>query len=204
MGNNWSSRSTLGNFLLGKAQFNRDVEPESCLSFRGELMGKELLITNTPDLLLPNISQYKLLQHIEQCMRLSAIGPHLFLLVLQPETFTDDNKERFCRILEHISDRSFDHTLVVLTPSEAQGHYTSQEALEIMARKCRGEFQWKNNTELFDILRFLNKTLTDNEGQHISSDKFEEPTSPEIQVASEYATGFHCLHKTIVLIQIWS
>ncbi|KAM4746617.1 GTPase IMAP family member 8-like [Anableps anableps] len=72
-------------------------------------------------------------------MRLSAPGPHLFLLVLQPETFTDDHKDRLCRILEHISDRSFAHSLVLKTPSETLGqNYISLAALEIMVKRCRG------------------------------------------------------------------
>ncbi|XP_014864428.1 PREDICTED: GTPase IMAP family member 8-like [Poecilia mexicana] len=185
MGNSWSSRSQVGNSLLGQSQFNTEVEPETCLSFRGQLMGKGLVIVNTPNLLLPNISQFHLMEHIERCMRLSAPGPHLFLLVLQPESFTEDHRDRLCRILEHISDQSFAHSLVLKTPRETPGQNpASLGALEAMVRNCRGEFLWRRTTKLSDIWQFLEKTLTENRGRRVSSEKFEEQTSMDPQVSS--------------------
>uniref|UniRef100_A0A087X690 AIG1-type G domain-containing protein n=1 Tax=Poecilia formosa TaxID=48698 RepID=A0A087X690_POEFO len=147
-------------------------------------MGKGLVIVNTPNLLLPNISQFHLMEHIERCMRLSAPGPHLFLLVLQPESFTEDHRDRLCRILEHISDQSFAHSLVLKTPRETPGQNpASLGALEAMVRNCRGEFLWRRTTKLSDIWQFLEKTLTENRGRRVSSEKFEEQTSMDPQVS---------------------
>ncbi|XP_047237315.1 GTPase IMAP family member 8-like isoform X2 [Girardinichthys multiradiatus] len=174
MGNSWTSRSVLGNVLLEQTSFSTEVEPESCLSFKGQLMGIDSIIINTPNLLLPNISQYNLVKHIEHFMRLSAPGPNLFLLVLQPDIFTEEHKVRFFKILEYISDRSFNHSLVLITPGEAPEQKYGSLALESLVKECRGKLLWKRTTVLLDSLL---KTLTENKGQYVSSDKFEEPTS---------------------------
>ncbi|XP_036000649.1 GTPase IMAP family member 8-like [Fundulus heteroclitus] len=50
-----------------------------------------------------------------------------------------------------------------------------------MVKRCRGEFLWRMNTELYDLLEVLQKTLTENKGQHVSFDKFEEPKPPDTQ-----------------------
>ncbi|KAK9540242.1 hypothetical protein VZT92_002707 [Zoarces viviparus] len=90
LGNSWSERSSVWNFILGETRINTEEEPDQCLTFRGELKEKKIVLINTPDLLHPNISEDKLRQHVQHCVRLSYPGPHVFLLVLQPEDFTEE------------------------------------------------------------------------------------------------------------------
>ncbi|KAL7392080.1 hypothetical protein ABVT39_019333 [Epinephelus coioides] len=89
LGNSWSQRSSVGNFILGETKFNTEEEPDCCLTERGQIKDKEIVLINTPDLLHLNISEDKLSEHVENCVRLSDPGPHVFLLVLQPEDFTE-------------------------------------------------------------------------------------------------------------------
>ncbi|KAM6944681.1 GTPase IMAP family member 8-like [Lycodopsis pacificus] len=100
LGNSWSERSSVGNFILRETKFNTKEEPDHCLRVSGELKEKQVVVINTPDLLLPNIFQHKVRQDVEDCVRLSDPGPHVFLLVLQPEDFTDKLKVRLRRVLK--------------------------------------------------------------------------------------------------------
>lgn len=189
MGNSWSARSIIGNFMLGQPGFNTQEEPETCVSFRGHVMEKEVVLINTPDLLVPNLSQSKLTEHIETCVRLSAPGPHVFLLVLQPETFTEKHKVRLCRILEHFNSRSFDHSVVLLRPSKegAEGvrvKHMNLTASEDMVKKCRSQFDFKKTTKCSELMEHLEKIVQDNEGQHVSCDTFVD-SSPDVQVTGE-------------------
>ncbi|XP_017288571.1 GTPase IMAP family member 8 [Kryptolebias marmoratus] len=186
MGNSWSERSFTGNFILGQTRFSPEEEPETCVTVREQ----EIVLINTPDLLLPNISQYKLTQHIENCVRLSAPGPHVFLLVLQQETFTEEHKVRLCRILEYFSVRSFDHSLVLIpTPrGGASGdrvnymNYMNLTALDDMVKKCRSHFSLKKTTQRSELLEHLENIMRDNKGQHASCDMFVDSAAPEIHV----------------------
>ncbi|GLD72954.1 uncharacterized protein AKAME5_002427900 [Lates japonicus] len=84
LGNSWSQRSSVGNFILRAAVFNTEEEADCCQRVRGQLKEKCIVLVNTPDLLLPDISEHKLTEHVETCVSLCDPGPHVFLLVLQP------------------------------------------------------------------------------------------------------------------------
>ncbi|KAF3851551.1 hypothetical protein F7725_013323 [Dissostichus mawsoni] len=83
LGNSWSERSSVGNFILGWTVFNTEEEPDHCQRESGQLEGEIVVVINTPDLLHSFISEDKLTEHF--CVRLSDPGPHVFLLLLQPE-----------------------------------------------------------------------------------------------------------------------
>ncbi|KAK2838164.1 hypothetical protein Q5P01_015376 [Channa striata] len=104
LGNSWSERSSVGNFILGETKFNTEEEPDNCLSVSVQLKDKRIVLINTPDQLLPDISEDTLRKYVEECVRLSDPGPHMFLLVLQPEDFTEEQKLRLCRVLQLFRD----------------------------------------------------------------------------------------------------
>ncbi|XP_013887975.1 GTPase IMAP family member 8 [Austrofundulus limnaeus] len=192
MGNSWPARSLAANLILGQTGFNTKEEPETCLSIRGQVKKKKLILINTPDLLVPNVSQYKLTQHIEKCRRLSGPRPHVFLLVLQPETFTEEDNFRLCRILEYFNDRPFDHSLVLLAPP-TQGavgvgaNYMDLTTSEDMVKKCRGHFSFSRNTKPSELLEQLENIFQDNKGQHVACDTFvDSPTSDGQVTGSTY------------------
>ncbi|XP_054483129.1 GTPase IMAP family member 2-like [Anoplopoma fimbria] len=172
LGNSWSERSSVGNFILGETEFNTEEEPDHCLRVRGRMKEKEIVLINTPDLLLPNISEDKLREHVENCERLSDPGPHVFLLVLQPEDFTEELKVKLCRVLKLLSDQSFDHSLVLIsTPREEQSgfmeRYRQHPPLKEIIRKCKYRFMWRKNLEHPELLTQLGQVVKENYGRHV-------------------------------------
>ncbi|XP_038560458.1 GTPase IMAP family member 2-like [Micropterus salmoides] len=173
LGNSWSEKSSVGNFILGETKFNTQEEPDDCLRVSGRLKGKEIVLINTPDLLLPSILQQSLRRPLENCVRLSDPGPHVFLLVLQPEDFTEEHKLRLCRVLELFSHRSFDHSLVLIsTPREESSgfmeKYMNHPPLKEMIRKCHYRFLWRKNLELPELLTRLGQVVKENNGKPLS------------------------------------
>ncbi|XP_038559174.1 cingulin-like [Micropterus salmoides] len=172
LGNSWSERSSVGNFILGETKFNTEEEPDDCLRERGRLKEKEMVLINTPDLLHPNVSQHKLMEHVKTCVRLSDPGPHVFLLVLQPEDFTEEHKLRLCRVLKLFSDRSFDHSLVLIsTPREESPglmeKYMEQPPLKDLIRKCGNTYLKQKNLELPELLTRLDQIVKENNEDHV-------------------------------------
>ncbi|XP_059193295.1 GTPase IMAP family member 5-like [Centropristis striata] len=182
LGNSWSERSSVGNLILAKAVFSTEKEPNRCLTVRGPLKEKEIVLINTPDLLHPNISEHKLTEHVENCVRLCDPGPHVFLLVLQPEDFTEEHKLRLCRVLEKFSERSYDHSLVLISTPRKKSpalmeKYIGQPVLKDMIMKCRYRYLRQKNLERPELLTGLGRTAKENSGEHVSCEIFQDPTS---------------------------
>ncbi|XP_051251057.1 GTPase IMAP family member 8-like isoform X2 [Dicentrarchus labrax] len=178
LGNSWSERSSVGNFILGETEFTEE-EPDQCLTIRGQLKEKEIVLINTPDLLHPDISQHKLTEHVKDCVRLSDPGPHVFLLVLQPEDFTEEHKLRLQSILEKFSDRSFDHSLVLISAPREKSSALKKKHMEHPPVKdlitmCRYRHLKLKNLERSELLTRLGQTVKENNGECVSCDVFEE------------------------------
>ncbi|KAM9360724.1 GTPase IMAP family member 2-like [Symphorus nematophorus] len=166
LGNSWSQRSSVGNFILGEMKFNTEREPDHCLRERGQVKGKEIVLINTPDLLRP----WFLLHRSAEL--LSHPCPHVFLLVLQPEDFTEEQKLELCRFLWFFSDRSFDHSLILIsTPREEspgfREKYQQHPPLKEMIKECHYRFLWQKNLELPELLTRLGQTVKENNGEHL-------------------------------------
>ncbi|XP_068559052.1 uncharacterized protein [Cebidichthys violaceus] len=176
LGNSWSERSSVGNFILRETVFNTKEEPYDCLRFRGQMKEKEIVLINTPDLLHPNISEDKLREHVEHCVRLSDPGPHVFLLVLQPEDFTEELKVKLCRVLKLFSDQPFDHSLILIsTPREESSAFMDKDQpLKDLIRMSRYRSLNQKNLELPELLTRLGQTTKENNGEHLICDVFED------------------------------
>ncbi|XP_032372460.1 GTPase IMAP family member 8 isoform X1 [Etheostoma spectabile] len=176
LGNSWSERSSVGNFILGAHVFNTKEEPVF-LKVSGRFQEKKIVVINTPDLLLPNISEDKLRKHVKNCVKHSDPGPHVFLLVLQPEDFTEEQKQKLCRVLKLFSDRSFDHSLVrISTPRKESSGFMSKYAhnlpLKDMVRKCRYRYMRQKSLEFSELLTYLDQIVSNN-GGHLRCDSFK-------------------------------
>ncbi|XP_073323234.1 GTPase IMAP family member 8-like [Pagrus major] len=144
------------------------------------LKEKEIVLINTPDLLHPNMSEIKLTEHVEICVRLSDPGPHVFLLVLQPEDFTEEHKLKLCRVLNLFSDRLFDHSLVLISTHREKSpglmeRYMSNRPLRDMIRKCRSRSLWLIDHQ--QLLTLIDTMVKENNGGHVSCEVFKDVTS---------------------------
>ncbi|XP_053180809.1 uncharacterized protein LOC128364297 [Scomber japonicus] len=179
LGNSWSERSSVGNFILGETVFNTEEEPDHCLRVSGQLNEKKIALINTPDLLNPNISEDKLSEHVENCVRFSDPGPHVFLLVLQPEDFTEQHKERLQSILEFFSDRSFDRSVILISTQREKSSGLMKKSMKQpqfkdMISKCKSKLFWQKNLQRPKLLQIMDQIVNENNGDHLICEAFEE------------------------------
>ncbi|XP_029019070.1 uncharacterized protein LOC114862668 [Betta splendens] len=183
LGNRWSERSEVGNFLLGKS--TTISARDHCLMFSKELEEKQITVIHTPDGLISKMD--KLTEFIQQCDKLCDPGPHVFLLVLHPDDFTVDYKQKLCRVLGNFSDQSFDHSLVLMTTPKMMtpDWMIKNLALNEMIKKCRyRHLSWRNIDRL-QLLKRLGQIVKKNNGQHVQlSVDIEEPTTALSDVQS--------------------
>ncbi|XP_071340081.1 uncharacterized protein [Trachinotus anak] len=223
LGNSWSERNSVGNFILRENVFNTEEEPDCCQRVRGQWKEKEIVLINTPDLLHPDISDDKLRKHVKTCVSLSDPGPHVFLLVLQPEDFTEEQNLRLCRVLNIFSDQSFDHSLILISAprEESSGeNFMRNLSLKDMKKTCRYRYLRRENLEHPELLTRLDQigkkdnghvSCDDPEEADLSSDQenlkkekgtsfeFDPTQAVEVQTPSEY-TPSHLFDLRIVII----
>ncbi|XP_035999548.1 GTPase IMAP family member 2-like [Fundulus heteroclitus] len=147
LGNSLSERIAAVNFILEVPLFSRKEEPDYT-PVRGLFNDLELVLINTPDVLDPNMSEDKLTEFMENTVRLSTPRPHVFLLVLQPEDFTEEHDQRLHRVLKLFADRPFDHALVLLsTPKTKALHFMKKNrlppCLKDLIKVCDYRFPWR-------------------------------------------------------------
>ncbi|XP_041644541.1 GTPase IMAP family member 8-like [Cheilinus undulatus] len=172
LGNSWSERRSVGNFILGENVFNHEEEQVNCYRISGTVEGNSVALIDTPDLMKCNKSQ-ELTNHAKDCATICNPGPHVFLLVLQPEDFTEEHKDSLCRVLEYFSDQSFDHSfLLISTPREEslglKKDYKSLPPLKDMIEKCKYRYLDRENLEPLELLTRLGQTAKENNGDHVS------------------------------------
>uniref|UniRef100_A0A087X388 AIG1-type G domain-containing protein n=1 Tax=Poecilia formosa TaxID=48698 RepID=A0A087X388_POEFO len=129
---------------------------------------KKLVLINTPDLLHPRIPEAELKEHVEVCVSLSDPGPHLFLLVVQPENFTNEQEKRFCKVLELFSDQAFGHSVVLISKSKQKE--TLNEPLQELIRRCKYNSLIFKDNEIPEMLKLLGDFIGINKEKHLIVD----------------------------------
>lgn len=155
------SKKSVGNFILEREVFDLNYVRSRCERVRGQMEGRHIAVINTPDLLDPHMSHDKLSEDLRWCVTLSDPGPHVFLLVLQPEEFTQEEGDRIRTILDTLSDRSFDYSMVLTTHEDKRGHMDENHPLNQMVRACRGRQHLSDRTQLMaDVDKIVKENIS--------------------------------------------
>ncbi|XP_014833808.1 PREDICTED: GTPase IMAP family member 8-like, partial [Poecilia mexicana] len=196
LGSRWSQRNSVGNFILGVDWFN--YEAQSCMRLSKEVENMKISVINTPDLQFPTADS--LTEFITDCAEVSAPGPHVFLLVLQPEDFTEEKKNRIYRVLKAFSDRSFDHSFLMIQKPRWMSRYDllqdsrNKALIKELIRKCRYRHMKMEETDLPELLTRFGQIVKENDGEHVRYEEFEEARSsledPHQNQGGKAATGF--------------
>lgn len=178
LGSSWSDKSLLGNLLLGETIFSTEEELNIFVRFKRKFNETEIVLVNTPDLLHPNMTQK---EHVEKCIEFSFPGPHVFLLVLNPENFTEKHKKKLESFFENFCDQQFKHSLAVIKLQAEKSHSTKTFQQNLLLRdtvgKCRATLLWEENLLQQQLLSTMGSIVKENNGDYLSLDIYKEPTS---------------------------
>ncbi|XP_051745059.1 GTPase IMAP family member 8-like [Ctenopharyngodon idella] len=118
LGKSVSENSRVGNFLLGRAAFDSEAPPDVVERVGGKLKDRHVRVINSPQLLQTHLSLRHITQTVRECVNLSDPGPHVFILVLQHNDFTEEDTYRVKIILKEFSEEAIKRTIVITTDEE--------------------------------------------------------------------------------------
>ncbi|KAK7896843.1 hypothetical protein WMY93_022168 [Mugilogobius chulae] len=186
LGNCWRQRCFVESLLVEKDTSKRK-ESQCSTTVSAPLGDKKLIVINTPDLLHPDFTEEELTEKIREFATASDAGPHVVLLVLQPEDFSSQQQERLQKVLEKFNENSFDHSMVLIL-SDREESVTKNTPLGKIIKKCRYRHMWmKNftkeetevkNFKLAELFSRLGQIVKDNQGDNLTYEVFEAASAP--------------------------
>ncbi|CAM4675359.1 unnamed protein product [Leuciscus chuanchicus] len=175
LGKNVTENSRVGNFILGRAAFESEAPADVELHIekhRGKLKDRDVRVINAPQLLHPNLSVSQITQRVKECVNLSDPGPHVIILVLQKNDFSENDRNIVKHVLNVFSEEALKHTIVLSNEEEINNNCINQ-----FINECGGghlQFDERKSGLHSEILERVEKILKENQVQFLICDLYEE------------------------------
>uniref|UniRef100_A0A8C1R0P5 GTPase IMAP family member 8 n=1 Tax=Cyprinus carpio TaxID=7962 RepID=A0A8C1R0P5_CYPCA len=182
-------KTATANTILGRDVFGAGAVAGtlSCEKQDAVVSGRAISIIDTPGLL--DAPWYRHFQHelkhdFEECLDMSAPGPHVFLLVIRLNgRYTEEEKNTMKWIQENFGEDAACHSIVLLThvdllKDESLDQYIRKSPdLQALIDICGGRFHSFNNqnrnnqNQVTELLEKIEQLIQDNGGKHYTYKK---------------------------------
>ncbi|XDV23077.1 hypothetical protein PO909_027793 [Leuciscus waleckii] len=184
LGKNVLENSRVGNIILDTEAFHSEASSSYSQQHSERISGtvekRHITVINTPHLLQPQLTQHQITQRVRECVSLSASGPHVILLVLQNNDFSEEDLRRVRTVLNLFSVKAIKHTIVLTTDEES---FTSKltvmvmyNAIKIVIKEC-GErhlqFDTRNAGWRSKMIRMIEQILLEEQEEFLVCNMYE-------------------------------
>ncbi|XP_034559063.1 GTPase IMAP family member 9-like [Notolabrus celidotus] len=181
-------KSATANTILGKNEFKSRCCPKSvteqCAKATGEVDGQKVAVIDTPGLFDTRIDEDKIRENISQCISYASPGPHIFLVVIKLDRYTEEEKRTVQKIQKIFGEEADKYSMVLFTHGGQLGEETIEEFLEQsedlqeLVAKCNGQYHvFDNNlqdrSQVTELLSKIREITQKNGGTHYTTEMFQ-------------------------------
>ncbi|XP_043079654.1 GTPase IMAP family member 5-like [Puntigrus tetrazona] len=143
LGKNRSENRRVAKALLDTIVFDGEAPSHSLQDsekITGVTQDRKISVVINTHLLQTHLSHQQVTHRVRECVRLSAPGPQVILLVLQRHDFGEDDRHRAETVLKLFGKRAVRHTIVLTTDEEARGAVVTPKsnAVRDLITECGG------------------------------------------------------------------
>ncbi|XP_042559940.1 GTPase IMAP family member 7-like, partial [Clupea harengus] len=162
-------------------------ETQHSESREGEVAGRRVTVVETPDWFCSGLSEKGLRQDVGRCVRLSAPGPHAFLLVIPVEPSEGVERKMLEKMEDMFGEGCWGHTLILFTHAEGMRERSVEELLQTgsqelqqLVEKCGNRCHLVNvkdmpdDTKITQLLEKIEEMVSGNRERFYSSETYQE------------------------------
>ncbi|XP_062390927.1 GTPase IMAP family member 8-like [Sardina pilchardus] len=187
LGGSTAGKRAAGNSILGThSPTHTSTETQHSESRQGEVAGRRVTVVDTPDWFCSGLSEKDMRQDVGLCVRLSAPGPHAFLLVIPAEPSEGEERKMLEKMEDIFGEDCWRHTLIVFTHAKGLRErnvegllQTRSQVLQQLVEKCGNRCHLLNikdrpdDSEITQLLEKIEEMVSGNRETFYSSETYQ-------------------------------